>query len=468
MLGSARARIAFFASASALVAVACRAPEPSIAEPRLDGVEPAVAQEIRARHSAVLAQPDDAERCGRYGMALDAHGLDTAAEVAYERAAALDPTEFRWPYFQAALVEATSLERAVELYRRAIAIEDDYAPAHLRLAQALERLNRHDEARTSYLRARDLDPDNAFAPLGLGSLALRQGEVTSAVTLLEQAYGFDPEIHATVSALANAYHRAGDTERGRRLANDARDLPRITYQPDDLRAEIKEMAVDRRSYTRRAVVYRDVGQLDRALREAREARSLAPQDVQSLLLVAELEYRVGDFAAAESSARDALRLAPHRTDVRELLARVLYQRGALDEAAALAREVLGDQEEPNMHMLLGRVAGQRGDDVEAIQHLERAVELRPQETEWRFALARLLISLGRADQGCDHLLGVVGSDPEHSAAWTELGHCRLARDDAASAARAFERALDTAANPDQTSSARKGLAQTNQRTGGHR
>ena len=305
-----------------------------------------MAQEIRARRSAVAAQPDDAERWGRYGMALDAHGLDAAAESAYEQAAALDPSEFRWPYFQAALLEATSLERAVELYRRALAVDDDYAPAHLRLAQALERLNRHDEARESYLRAQELDADNAFAPLGLGSLALRQGDVAAAIALLEQAYGLDPEIHATVSALANAYHRAGDTERGRRLAIEARDLPRITYQPDDLRAEIKEMAVDRRSYTRRAVVYRDVGQLDRALREAREARSLAPQDVQTLLLVAELEYRVGDFAAAESSAREALRLAPHRTDVRELLARVLYQRGALDEAAALAREVLADQEQP--------------------------------------------------------------------------------------------------------------------------
>ncbi len=48
-----------------------------------------------------------------------------------------------------------------------------------------------------------------------------------------------------------------------------------------------------------------------------------------------------------------------------------------------------------MHVLLGRVAGQRGDDGEAIRHLERAVELRPQEDEWRFALARLLIAVGR-------------------------------------------------------------------------
>jgi tetratricopeptide (TPR) repeat protein len=433
----------FVACGLALTIAACRAPSPSIAEPRLDGVEPAVAQAIRARHAAVVAQPDDGERWGRYGMALDAHGLDTAAEAAYERAAALDPQEFRWPYFHAALLEATSLERGAELYRRALAIREDYAPAHLRLAQALERLNRRDEARRSYLRAQELDPDNAFAPLGLGSLALRQGDIAAAIALLEQAYGLDPEIHATVSALANAYHRAGETERGRRLAIEARDLPRITYQPDDLRAEIKEAAVDRRSYVRRAVVYRDVGQLDRALREARSARSLAPQDVQTVVLVADLEYRLGDFAAAETSAREALRLAPGRTDVLELLARVLFQRGALDEAAAVAEQVLAEQEQANMHVLLGRVAGQRGNDVEAIRHLERAVQLRPQETEWRFTLARLLIAVGREEDGRGHLLRLVASNPEHSAAWNELGQVELARGERAAAERAFERAHQT-------------------------
>jgi Flp pilus assembly protein TadD len=199
------------------------------------------------------------------------------------------------------------------------------------------------------------------------------------------------------------------------------------------------------------VVYRDVGQLDRALREARSARTLAPQDVQTVLLVADLEYRSGDFGAAEASARDALRLAPARTDVRELLARVLYQRGSLDEAAALAEQVLGEQDEPNMHVLLGRVAGQRGDDLTAIRHLERAVELRPHETEWRFALARLLVAVGQVEKGRAHLLRVVASSPAHSAAWSELGQCELDRGDREAAAKAFARAREAAADTTQAS-----------------
>jgi tetratricopeptide (TPR) repeat protein len=292
----------------------------------------------------------------------------------------------------------------------------------------------------------------------LGTIALRLGDVDGAIPLLERAHELDPDIHATVTALANAYHRAGDTARGRRLAMESRDLPRITYNQDDLRAEIKELAVDRRSYVRRAVVYRDVGQLDRALREAREARAVAPGDVQTELLVADLEYRTGDYAAAEASARAALRLAPDRVDVRELLARVLYQRGAVSEAETLARAVLAEQDQANMRVLLGRVEGQRGNDLAAIEHLERAVEMRPQEHEWRLALAQLLVAVGRAERGRVHLQSLVGIHPDNSTAWSALGRCELERGDRSAAQRAFERALATARNGAESELARSAMA----------
>jgi len=453
------------ALAAGVVVAACGAPAPPIPDPPLDQVEAVVAQELRSRRAAVVAHPGDAESWGRFGMALDAHGIDPAAATAYERAAALDPDEFRWPYYQAALLEATSLEHAVEIYRRALAIRAGYAPAHLRLAQALERLGRRDEARQSFERAQQLEPDNPFAPLGLGSLALRAGDVSSAIALLERAYGLDPELHATVSALANAYLRAGDAARARRLALEARDLPRITYQHDELRAEIKDMAVDRRSHVRRAVTYRDVGQTDRALREARTARSVAPQDVQTVLLVADLEYRSRDYVAAEASAREAMRLAPDRNDVRELLARILYERGQVDEAATLAREVLDREESANMEMLLGRAAGRRGDDAEAIRRLERAVELRPQELEWRLALARLLLATGQSAAGRGHLLRVVEADGGRSQVWSDLGQSELDLGDEAAAGRAFERALATAHDESEREMARAGLAQVGRATG---
>src|SRR5262245_17579509 len=95
----ARTTTMLFAGAVALVAVACHQPAPAVPEPRLDGVEPPVAAEIRERRAAVLEEPEDGERWGRYGMVLDAHGHDVDAEAAYERAAALDPSDFRWPYF---------------------------------------------------------------------------------------------------------------------------------------------------------------------------------------------------------------------------------------------------------------------------------------------------------------------------------------------------------------------------------
>ena len=115
-----------------------------------------------------------------------------------------------------------------------------------------------------------------------------------------------------------------------------------------------------------------------------------------------------------------------------------------------------------MHVLLGRVMGQRGDDAAAIEHLERAVELRPQETEWRLALAQVLIAVGNVERGRVHLRRVVADSPERSVAWSALGRCELERGDRAAAARAFERALDTARNAAETEAARAGMAGLNQ------
>jgi tetratricopeptide (TPR) repeat protein len=427
---------------------ACERAVVVIPEPPLLGVEEEVVQEIRTRARAVAANPRDGRLWGRYGVALDAHGLEIEAEEAYRRAMDLDPDQIRWPYYLGALIEVRFPEQAVQFYERAVANDPAYAPAQIRLAQRLEQLGRDDEAERHYQRARELEPKNPFALLGLGSIALRRGDVETAVRHLELAYELDSTLHATVAALAQACHRAGRLDEARERAAQARSLPRITYQPDELRAEIKEAAVDRRSYVRRAVTYRDVGQFERALREARAGRARAPDDVQAQLLVADIEYRMGDYVAAEASARAALRLAPARCDIRELLALVLYERGGFDEAVELATGVLDEEESPNMHMLLGRVAGRRGRNDEAIRQLEMAVAQRSDETEWQLMLARLLAAAGRIEEAGKHLLLVVEKRPEQADAWNELGYVHLDGGETRLALDAFERALHLGAGPE--------------------
>lgn len=55
-------------------------------------------------------------------------------------------------------LEAGEPTAAVESFRRAIGVFEPYAPAHYQLGRALQRLNRAEEARAAFARARQLNP----------------------------------------------------------------------------------------------------------------------------------------------------------------------------------------------------------------------------------------------------------------------------------------------------------------------
>lgn len=59
---------------------------------------------------------------------------------------------------------AGELEPAIESFRRAIAVFEPYAPAHYQMGRALQRLNRGEEARAAFARARQLNPSLVAPP----------------------------------------------------------------------------------------------------------------------------------------------------------------------------------------------------------------------------------------------------------------------------------------------------------------
>ena len=178
-------------------------------------------------------------------------------------------------------------------FERAIAIDPDYAPARIRFGELLEKLARFDQARAQLLAARRLDPKNAFAPLGLGRIELNAGRLAAALPLLEAAYALAPETRSVVATLSQAYFRAGQPDRARRLAEEARFLPRKTYRPDQRRAAVRNEAVDLRSYLHRANTLRDVGQLAEARREVETLLAIAPTMAEAQYAAAGIYDRRG-------------------------------------------------------------------------------------------------------------------------------------------------------------------------------
>ncbi len=176
-------------------------------------------------------------------------------------------------------------ERALE---RAIQFDPRLAMAHLGMASLRERQDLLDRALEHYRKALALDPDDPYVQTNLGDLLCRQGEVAEGRALLEQA-GTNPSYRARHVALVGAGVcdlKAGETERAERRIREALEIaPRF---PDALYEMARLTYQDGRPFQTRAFLSR--------------LRALDVVTPESLLLCYRAEMQLGN-------REDALRCA---------------------------------------------------------------------------------------------------------------------------------------------------------------
>lgn len=368
-----------------------------IPTPRLDGAEPAVRQRLASLQADLRADPENGDAWGRYGMVLEAHTFTDEAIDAYRRAHELSPRTFRWPYLLAALVDERSAADSLPLYRSALALDPDYAPGRVRLAEALERTGQFDAANREYAQAARLGPANAHAHAGLGRLALAASDADAAVRHLSRARELAPENRSFAVTLAQAYARAGDRERGQQLAAAARSLGRINYRNDPVRSSVHDLALDARSYLRRANAHRVHGELDLAQRELRAGIDVDSERPELHFALAEVLAASGDQPGSLAAARRAYELHPELEGVVPFLARALFQTGDLRSALAMAEEALRlNAGDVSMMLLIALISAERGNVVRTVEILDRAYQARPQDPPTRNGLIQLLTNVAEA------------------------------------------------------------------------
>lgn len=107
-------------------------------------------------------------------------------------------------------------ERAVQGFVRAIDVDLNHAAAHRELAEALQALDRLDEARTEFIVSLRIDPLSAVAWTGLGQVHAAEGRTEPAVAAFQRAVTIDARNREARYALARALMQAGRAEDGQR------------------------------------------------------------------------------------------------------------------------------------------------------------------------------------------------------------------------------------------------------------
>ena len=404
-------------------------PPPTVA---LDHASPGLIALIDELLTSARTLPKSAEMRGRLGMAYEVNDFEDAAVAAYAQATALDPQEFRWPYFRAMLVaELGDAEAALDIMADALAIDEEYVPAWLHRGTWLANLDRHAEARTAFERAQALGAEaNAIA--GIGQTLLGEGRAAEAAALLEPLSEElrHPHVYRLLGRTYQALGRQDDAKIALARGKNATPLQwRDPLQEQkwpllasyggllvhaekllqvgrfDEAAEVLEPMRgvgpdDETVLANLSLAYGRSGRMELAFETLREGYRASPDHFRFHNMSANLYQEQGDTAHAIRHLEQSIERQPRQTWPYERLGLLLMEEERYDEARAAFDQALDngiDQPEQVLYTTaLLEGIGERWDA--AIERLERAVALNAAFTKAYISLGRCLAEAGRFDE----------------------------------------------------------------------
>lgn len=332
----------------------------------LDSGEPELAEFLADQLDSVRARPRSGLVRGSLGMAYDANDFADAAAATYDQARTLAPKDFRWPYYRALLLARSGdNEEALQSLDRALDIDVNYAPAWLWRGTWLLDVGRDTDAETAFRRALDLADNDTIviaANSGLARTLLRKGLADEAVTLLEPiAAKFDHPY--PLRLLARAYRDLGREEDARRASSYSREAKPLHWQ-DERRHAVQEYVRGFSGRLRAAEALINRGMPGAALKILEILRESQPTD-RTLLNNLAVAYGLTD---RQEEAFDVL-------------------------LAALARYA----DYYLFHFNIATIYEQRGDPDQALQHVNRTLELQPSFRDAHQRKIALLMDQNRYD-----------------------------------------------------------------------
>ena len=318
--------------------------------------------------AGVRAAPTSGELRGRLAMAYDINGFIDAAVVTYEQAERLDPEEFSWPYFRSLrLGDRADYENALAVLDHAISIDDGYVPTWLWRGTWLLELERYEEATAAYQRAENLGAGSP-AIVGRAQTLLRQGRHEDAIALLEPLNERlpHPHIHLLLGQAYRALGRIDDARIAMARGRQAESMRWMDPRWNKRNAYIAGFG-ERLVHAQNLI---NAGMAREALRAIEPLKAMREDD----------PYLISTLAWAHTSLN------------------------LLDQAAEIVEDGLRKHPDyPRFHFHLATIAEKRGDREDERHHLERALELDPNNAAVYERLGLLATREQRLDDAIAHL-----------------------------------------------------------------
>jgi tetratricopeptide (TPR) repeat protein len=404
-----------------------------IPEQRLAELESASSARIRATRSrlgAMLSAPDTnvaelAAIYGRLGALYAAHRLYAGAELSFGNARALDPQDFRWPYYAAHVaLEQGEAQQALGYLAEATRIDPRYPPLPLRRGEALLGLNRLEGARAAYAQAAAVPDLRAAGLYGLAQIDLLERDWAGAAAKYREVLSLQPDADAAQYPLGLALVRLGQRDQARghlsrrgvrkpdfpdALVDELRSLQagasfhfeealdavkRLDYAAasEAFAAGLAEEPANARARTSYARALWLSGRQEEAEVELRRAVADGPEEVLPRFLLAVVHDAAEDTTAAFAGYRQVLALNPEHEGALSYSANLSLRQGDYASAAAGFERAIaaGVTQMPVFVHYWGALLHAGTDDTVLRDKLLAFDQRFPEPPVFRYLLARLL------------------------------------------------------------------------------
>lgn len=370
--------------------------------PSLMGWPPELVERLDAAYDGLLDKERQRGALAELALLYHANGFLAQANACYLGLQVMEPQEARWPYLMAVAREDYGDQAlVVEDLARANMLDPGYGLVALKLGEAYLRLGNGAEARRYFERYLARVGEDPWALVGLGKLALGEGDFGGARELLERALAVDGRFAAALELLPEVCIELGDVAAAReyRLVGEEKGRAR---RPRDERWEgLAEFCYDAARLRMWAAEDGANGRWESAGRRLKRAWELDGGDAETLAAMGEWlleggkmgqwpgEFPIRAVAGAlrdegrRGEAEAALRLALE-VAVEARRSEALFELGLLlmetrpEEGVVLLEDYLkGAPEDAATWMAVGLYYLSKGEVGAGVARLERAWALEP-------------------------------------------------------------------------------------------
>lgn len=329
---------------------------------------------------------------GNLAMTFHANGFEKLAAELYFRLASLDADNPRWNYLLATIYAGYGqANQAIPLFEKVVRSAPDYLPARINQGTALYKSGEYEKAALEFKAALKIDPNEQYAQLGIGRIAVDQKDWENAKKRLEKA----TDLPAAKSLLVTTYEKLGDLEKAT-LSADDQAIP--LGIPDPWKESIFDFCFD--SYRISVLVAEKLERGDSAGIEKLLVRAESFDTENALLQrqLGDLNITKRNFVAARRNLEKAVSI--NRNDSENWLALLRLEKASNNQNGIAYAVQQGLAANPNSASLLrekGKLLSNTGDYSSAKSYFQKSIEIMPTHAETYLDLVITNFQLGNVE-----------------------------------------------------------------------